>query len=120
MESRLIGIVIALVIAAAAVGYRFTQRDSEGEDMREQVMTHLQSLPDFDTHGSLYCEWFEAHHEDVFNRHYHIGGRRSRSWFDGDAYLEDLFIAMGTEAAAAGYQLQAEQLQELGDSLYME
>jgi hypothetical protein len=116
----LAGLGVGLVIALALLGYKYIQRDDYGEELRVQVMESLEGLPDYETHASLYNSWFDAHHEHLIQKHYHIGGRRSRSWFDGAAYLGELFTAMATDAAADGYNLQAESLRVLGTEMYFD
>ncbi len=117
---RLAGIVVALIVAGLVLGYKFTQRSDYGEEIRLQVMQSIEKLPDYDTHASLYNSWFDAHHEALYKKHYHIGGRRSRSWFDGGAYLDELFTAMAVDAAGDGYKLQAESLRALGEEMYFD
>ncbi|HZW09331.1 MAG TPA: hypothetical protein VFF69_05450 [Phycisphaerales bacterium] len=120
MESRFAGIGITLVIIAALVGYKFMQKGDRAEEIRQQVMTQLEALPDFETHALLYTTWFDAHHDTIFEQHFHMGGRRVPARFDGDEYIHDLFTAMVVDATAAGYEEQADRLRELGDSLYIE
>jgi len=117
MQSRFIGTGIAVVVLIAVVGYKFVKRDDAGEEVRLQMMGYLEELPDYQTHASLYNSWFDAHHETVFEEHYRMGSRRVRSSFDGSAYLDDLFVAMAVDAAAAGYEDQARSLRDLRDQL---
>jgi hypothetical protein len=120
MESRLASIGITLVIVLALVGYRFMKKDDRAEEVRQQIMTHLEDLPDFETHALLYTTWFDTYHDTTFEQHFQMGGRRTPARFDGDEYIQDLFTAMIGEARAAGYEEQADRLRELRDSLYIE
>lgn len=120
MQGRAAGIVLGCIIAVIAIGYKFTQRDSQGEDYRQQMVSMIEQLPDYNTHGSLYLQWFDENHETCFNNNYHLGGRRSASWLDGDAYLDELFTAMAAAASRAGYTEQAENIRVLQSEVYFE
>lgn len=120
MGSRTVGGVIGLVLLCAALGYKFIQRDNQADDRRTEMMSYIEQLPDYDTHATLYNGWFEMHHNTLFKEHYHIGGRRRPSWFDGEGYLDELFTEMIRDATAAGYTEQADSLRTLHEELYFE
>lgn len=117
MEGRVIGWGIAAVIIACLIGYKVMERDEQVEQFRHEMVQHISSLPDFDTHGSLYIQWFDTHHEHCFTEHYDLGSRRRAPSFDGDAYMTDIFNAMVTDAVASGYKEQADHLRTLQDAL---
>ena len=123
MGSRAIGSLIAVGLLCVGLIAANMNRDDEAVDMHGEVLIALEALPDYNTHGSLYTTWLDQHHEWVFKEHYIIerqGGRRGRtvSYFDADAYLDQLFQEMARSAAQAGYDEQADNLKALRDELY--
>lgn len=117
---RVIGYAVAIVIGIAVVGYKFSQKGDQSQQVRDEVVAILEEAPDYETHGTLYLGWLDAHHEVVFDKHHMMGGRRSGQSFDGGAYLEEIFDAMVADATAAGYTDQAAEIQILRQTVYWE
>jgi hypothetical protein len=118
MDGRVGGWILAGVVVLGLIGYKFMKKDEVAENHRQQMVAFLEELPDFDTHGSLYMQWFDANHDWCFEENFTMGSRRIPARFDGEGYLDDIFPAMITAANDAGYADQAKQLRTLADELY--
>lgn len=110
---RLAGTVIALIIGIVVVTMKFSARDDSSQTVHDEIVAYLEQIPDYNTYGSLYLQWFDAHHEEAFHEHYMMGGRRSSAHFNGNDYLDDVFEAMSNDAFAAGYKDQAANIEAL-------
>ncbi|MEM8758254.1 MAG: hypothetical protein AAGF47_10795 [Planctomycetota bacterium] len=110
---KLGGIVVALVIAGVMVGLKYSNKSDSADEYREQVSMLLATIPDYAEAGDYYEGLCDVHHERVFEEHYTMGGRRSSSSFDADAYIHDLLKTMAADATRSGYEIQAAHLTEL-------
>ncbi|MBK7404067.1 MAG: hypothetical protein IPJ41_05410 [Phycisphaerales bacterium] len=117
MQSRAAAIVVGLVIAGCVLFFKFSERDSRADEVHDEIAGYFVALPDYQTHGSLYMQWLDAHHSDLFNQHYHLGSRYLPPHFDGGLYIGDLFQAMIHDASQAGYKDQAENLRILSKNV---
>lgn len=124
MQARLVGSLIAVCVLIGGLIFANMQKDDERVQLHDEMLEQLESLPDYATHGSLYNQWLDQHHDVCFDSNYsieHKGGRfgRTQTAFDSNGYLNDLFEAMASSAKAAGYEEQAAQLGFLREGMYL-
>ncbi|MBX3359355.1 MAG: hypothetical protein KF745_13130 [Phycisphaeraceae bacterium] len=110
---RIIGIVVVVAVAIGVIWMKLGRKDDQSKIMHENVLTALQSLPDYKTHEGLYLQLVEEHHKDSFDHHYTMGGRRSSGRFDVEGYLTEMFSTMAKDAERQGYKTQAKEILEL-------
>ncbi len=114
------GIIVAVVIAIVAVGFKFSNKSDASDDVREQVTTLLVTLPDYEQARDYYEGLCDTHHELAFEEHYKMGSRRTGASFDHNGYIHDLLQRMAADAQRSGYEPQAKHLRELEKDVYVE
>lgn len=98
------GIIVALLIACGIVWWKYEQKGEVGEEGHQIALVILETaMPNWATHESLYTQWLDEHHERLFDEHYRVGSRHTRTKFDENAYWNELFTAMAGSAKGAGY-----------------
>lgn len=117
---RAFGIIVAVIIGIAVVGYKFSQKSDLSAEVHDRTLAALSELPDYDRSRKLYDAWFNIHHQMAFDANHRMGGRRSAPSFDGDGYLHDLFTAMISSADSMGRSDQAYQLRKMADQISWE
>ena len=118
MESKLVGIVVALLIGGGLFWMKFNDKNNDEQDLRNIAYAVLETAPGFDDHESDYEYYFELFHDETFERHYRMGGRRTSASFDEDAYWTELLAEMIRSASADGKAEVATGLTELRDNLF--
>ncbi len=114
------GIIVALVIAAIAIGLKFSNKSDESEHTREQVYELLHTLPDYDQAGPWYVGLVDTHHEAAFSHHYKMGGRRTSASFDQMAYIHELLDLMAADAERQNQTERAGYIRELRETVYID
>ncbi|MCA9272699.1 MAG: hypothetical protein KDA31_06610 [Phycisphaerales bacterium] len=114
------GIIVALVIAAIAIGLKFSNKSEESDHTRQQVSELLHTLPDYDQAGPWYEGLVDTHHEAAFSHHYDIGGRRRSASFDQMAYIHELLDLMAADADRQNQKERAEYIRELRKTVYID
>lgn len=113
MEGKGWGIVLAILFACGMVWYQYSSKGNEQAELREVAYAVFESTPNFEQHESDYEYYFELFHDETFDRHYHMGSRRTSSSFDEDAYWEELLASMISTAKADGKDDLAQSLTDL-------
>ena len=100
MESKIGGIVIALLIACGLVWFQYSSKGSEKDELRQVAYEVLATIDDYSQFESDYDFYFDMHHEEAFENNYQMGGRRRNATFDEDGYWNELLTAMIQTAQA--------------------
>ncbi len=114
------GIIVALIIAAVAVGLKYSNKSDESGHIRGLVTELLVTMPDYDEAGPWYEGLADTHHEAAFTHHYKMGGRRTSSSFDQMAYIHELLDQMAKTADQQNQSVRAGYLRELRKTVYVE
>lgn len=120
MHGSLLRYIVPIVIVIAIIAYKFVGKDNLKEECKEQVWQQMHNLPDFAASQPYYYDLLAHHHEDAFDHHFTMGGRRTVSKFDGNAYLDELFAAMIREAKGSKHDNEAKALEELRPNIEWE
>jgi hypothetical protein len=118
--SRIVGYGVALLVASGVIWYKYSREDEYAKDCRAQMLAQLHHLPDFAEAEAYYTGLLDRHHLAAFGKHYTVGGRRSSSDFDSEAYLDDLFNSMAADAEAQQQKERANELRELRTTIHFE
>ena len=93
-------IAVVVLIAVAIFSLRSCDRQQTSDDVAEQAMAVVQSLPDYGKHQQFYDDAFVTFHDHAFNVNY--SQRRRSSSFDERSYKIVLFGEIMTAAKNAG------------------
>jgi hypothetical protein len=112
MEGRLGGVVVAIVIIGAVIGFKFYNKGSAADDVLLQARETVAQCPVY-TKDPAYCDMIcEACHDAAFDAAYTLGGRRSSAKFDESKYWDELYRGMMARANADGRKDVADALYE--------
>jgi hypothetical protein len=113
MEGKVGGILIGVIIAVGVVWFRYSNKDTRDQDLRDTAYALFETVTDPARDARVLGDWFERHHETCFDANYRMGGRRTSTEFDETGYWNDLFDAMNAEAARANRTDLTEDLRRL-------
>lgn len=101
---RAAGILIVCALAFAGIFMKLHNQSATGDDMYEEVISAMETMPDYWKYQAVYMNALDAHHEVCFDRYYDIGGRRTAASFDEDKYWMDLLAEMADDIERDGYK----------------
>lgn len=110
---KLGGIVVAIAIACGLVWMNYSEKGDDKQELREVAFEVFAVLPDYEANQSEYEFYFDMYHDDAFEKHYRMGGKRRAASFDEEAYWTEMFGQMITSATADGEDEVAESLRSL-------
>ncbi|MBK7404066.1 MAG: hypothetical protein IPJ41_05405 [Phycisphaerales bacterium] len=113
MAKRIGSAVLFIILFLAIWGYQTNKQAERSTEVHDEMVAMFQEFPDFQTHGPLYTQWLDAHHEESFERYFHTASRFHGSYFEEEKYVAATLEAMIGDADAAGSTEQAEHLREL-------
>ena len=111
--SKAIGILLGMAVLGGVLWWKFSMAEEQSADVRRQISAELAGLPDYAERGELYQELLATHHDPAFDAHHSMGSRRTDARFDGEAYMDDLFVAMIADAESRGEEECATMLRAL-------
>ncbi len=114
---KLGGIVVAIAIACGFVWMDYSKKGDNKEELREVAFEVFAVLPDYEANQSEYEYYFDMYHDDAFENHYRMGGKRRSASFDEEAYWIEMFGLMIDSAKADGEDDIAESLESLQDEM---
>lgn len=116
---KFIGIILAILLGIGLLYAKYGAKDRLAEKVHDDVIAQVSTLPDFGRYEGLYTGLVESHYMEMFEKHTTMTGsrRRTRVEFDREAYMDELFLAMMTDAGNQGYKAQAENLRSLRPNL---
>lgn len=115
---KLAGFVAGSVLACGIMWYQFNNTGEMQLDHRLELLEYMEAeLPDWGTHGTLYFQWLDEHHEacaelateTIYRR------KRTRIVFHEDWYRAKMLSAMAFSASEAGYSNCAASLVDLSE-----
>ncbi len=110
MERSIGGVIAALVIAGAVIGFKFYSKSEVAKETLAQAQQTCADCSAYKDNADYITGLCIMYHENAFDHNYSIGGRRSSSKFDSDAYYAELLEAMAAHAAKDGRKDIAESL----------
>lgn len=106
-------IVIGLVVACGVVGLKFYNKGQDDSGVRKVAHQVCEQCPGYDKNGAYIDTLCNNAHKVAFDHAYKMGGRRTSTKFDEDAYWRELFTRMIGEANAEQRPDVAKSLTEL-------
>ena len=110
---KMAGIIVAILIACGFVWMDYSKKGDDKQELRDVAFEVLAVLPDYEAHESEYQYYFDMYHDDAFETHYQMGGKRRAASFDEEAYWAEMLGLMINSADADGEDEVAESLRLL-------
>lgn len=110
MERSIGGVIAALVIAGAVIGFKFYNKSEVAKETLARAQQTCAECSMYNDNSDYIEGLCIMYHEGAFDHNYSIGGRRSSSRFDSDGYYAELLESMAAHAARDGRKDIAESL----------
>jgi hypothetical protein len=117
---KLAGIAVVLVIGGIVFWGKYNDKSETRAEYNTLILEVLETADGYDEHKSDYNHYFRLHHEECFDRHYRMGGRRTPASFNELAYWNDLLREMIREARAEDNEEVVKGLEALNKRLMEE
>lgn len=98
-------ILIAVVIGAGLIGWKYWNKSSSSDEVKQEVKDLFKDFEDQKLIGTL----IDKHHDACFDECYTMGGRRRSAKFDADRYLQMMADRIRTDLLTHGYVFDNEQ-----------
>jgi hypothetical protein len=95
MDGRKIGgILVFIAVVGGFIGLKLSRRSDDSKEVRAEAMAMIAQMDLTTTDKKKVLEMADRAHDVAFNEAYSIGGRRTRTKFDEDRYLDAFFKNM--------------------------
>jgi hypothetical protein len=95
------GLLIGLVLIGAVFGYKYWNKSSTSDEVKQDVLKAFSAFEDQKLIRSL----VDKHHDECFDACYTMGGRRRSAKFDSDQYIQMMSQRIRTDLLAQGFAL---------------
>ena len=90
------------ILIAAVFSYRQWKRTDASDEVRAAVHSWVVESEGYGSDPDYFDELLAEAHEAAFAASFHMGGRRTRTRFDSDEYIDAVFTGMRQMAQAEG------------------